>query len=144
MSEIYTINRYVVLIRPSAELITWANTVFPEGALTYQEKMQDENTTVYLIPEMDDLDDAYDWLKDNYLLFLENTLEELYDDPDTWPEVMDWATFESLIDYSIQSTVLDLVSVEEDEEYDDDDYYDDDDEEVDGFPADKDDELDWE
>ena len=140
MSEFYTINRYVLLIRPGVALIEWVNSVYPEAELTYENQMSDENTTVYLIPEMNDLEDAYDWLKDNYLAFFENTLEDLYDEPDDWPEVMDWAAFERMIDFSIQTDILDIVSEEEDDDYRE-EYDDDDDDEVDGFPAE--DDIDW-
>ena len=116
MSEFYTINRYVLLIRPGAAMIDWINSVYPEAKLAYEDCMKDDNTTVYLIPEMNDLEDAFDWLQDNYLAFFENTLEELYDNPDEWPEVMDWDAFERMVDFTIQTEVLDIVSEEEDEE----------------------------
>jgi hypothetical protein len=141
MSEFYGINRYVLLIRPGQSMVNWINKIYPEDAVAYEAGMQDDNTDVYLIPEMDDIEDARQWLEENFLVFFENTLEEWCENVDEWPEKLDWETFEQFFDYSLQSNVLDIVSEEEDEEdadFDDDDADDD----VAGSVADKDD-TDW-
>lgn len=141
MLPLYSINRYVILIRPSAALVDWINGIFPNDPELYEDKMQDDNTDVYLIPSMDSIEDAQEWLKENYLEILENILESWSEDTDDWPEVLDWDAFEKYIDYSIQSNVIDTVSEEEDE--DERGFDDDFDEDVAGFAADKD-EMDWE
>ncbi len=142
MLPFYSINRYVLLVRPSEELVRWVNAVFSDDPIVYEEKMLHDNTSVYLIPEMDSIEDAEDWLKENCLEFLESILEEWCSDTDEWPEKLDWEAFQSLVDYSFQSNIIDVVSEEEDDEdrEDEDDDFDDD---VAGFAADKD-EMDWE
>ncbi|PSR13178.1 MAG: hypothetical protein DA408_08245 [Bacteroidetes bacterium] len=150
MSEFYAINRYVLLIRPSQSMINWINKIYPADPIAYEAGMLDDNTDVYLIPEMDDLEEARQWLENNFLVFFENSLEEWCENMDEWPEKLDWEAFEQFFDYSLQSNVLDIVSEEEDEEYadfdDDDDADDDDDDDADddvaGSVADKDD-ADW-
>lgn len=139
MSDFYTINRYALLIRPSKQMVAWINRLYPEDPVIYAEGMLDDNTDVYLIPELDDLDDAKLWLKDNYLAFLENTLDDWCSDRKLWPTPLDWATYERLIDYTIQANILDIVSEEEDEEYRDSD-----EEEGEGGVAAESDEMDWE
>lgn len=141
MLPFFTINRYALLLRPSEELVKWVNAIFPDDPIVYEQKMLHDNTDIYLIPEMDSIEEAESWLKENYLEILENILEDWCEDTDEWPEKLNWEAFGKLVDYTVQTSIVDVVSAEEDEEerdYDDD--YDDD---VAGFPADKD-ELDWE
>jgi hypothetical protein len=121
MPEFYTINRYVLLIRPSKAMIAWLNEIFPKEPVLYEATMQEDNTDVYLIPEMRDMEQALEWLKINYGSFLENTLDEWCADESLWPDPLDWAAFEYMCDYTIQSNVLDAVSEEDDEEYRDSD-----------------------
>ncbi len=137
MPDLFTINRYILLLRPSEMMITWINSLSPDSPVGYDPVMRDENTDVYLIPEFDHVEEARAWLKDNYLDILENTLEEWTEDTDLWPSSMSWDTFESFLDYTIQANVLDTVSAEMD--YDEDD----EDESGPGFLADED-KVEWE
>jgi len=144
MLPFYSINRYILLTRPSQALVNWVNKIFPDDPISYEDKMLHDNTNVYLIPEMDTIEEAEEWLKENCLEFLENILEEWCTDSDEWPEKLDWIDFQNLIDFTIQSNVMDVISEEEDDDeraFDDDDDFDDD---VAGFAADKDEEIDWE
>lgn len=141
MLPFYTINRYALLLRPSEALVQWVNAIFPDDPIVYEQKMLHDNTDIYLIPEMDSIEEAEVWLKENYLEILENILEDWCEDTDEWPEKLNWEAFEKLVEYTLQANIVDVVSAEEDDderEYDD-DFNDD----VAGFPADKD-ELDWE
>lgn len=121
MPDLYTINRYILLIRPSETMVTWINSLDEASAVGYESDMRDDNTDVYLIPEFDHTDEARAWLKDNYLDILENTLEAWTEDTDEWPDSMSWDTFEAFLDYSIQSSVLDTVPAEMDYDEDDED-----------------------
>lgn len=142
MLPFYTINRYALLLKPSIALVEWVNAVFPDDPIVYEQEMLHDNTDIYLIPEMNSIEDAEDWLKEHFFGFLENVLEDWCENTDEWPEKMDWAAFEKLVDYTFQTNIVDVVSEEEDDDERDDDYEDDDDD-ITGFPADKD-ELDWE
>ncbi|MEL7220102.1 MAG: hypothetical protein AAGJ93_02220 [Bacteroidota bacterium] len=119
MLELYTINRCALLVRPSKAMIDWLNTIFPTHPVSYTEHMEQDNTDVYLIPEVAFLDDAKEWLKINYQPIFESILYDWCADEDLWPSPLDWVTFEQFCDYTIQSNVQDTVSAEEDEEYDD-------------------------
>lgn len=116
MSDFYAINRYVLLVRPSKAMVEWINQIYPDDPVAYEASMKEDNTDVYLIPDMDDMEEALEWLKENFELFLENTLDEWCADESLWPKTLDWAAFERLCDYTLQSNVLDVVSEEEDEE----------------------------
>ena len=116
MSDFFSINRYVLLIRPSQTMVNWINKLYPEDANEYQAIMQDDNTDVYLIPEMEHMVEARLWLQANFLPFFENSLDEWCENLDEWPEKLDWETFEAFFDYSIQSNVVDTISEEEDEQ----------------------------
>ncbi len=138
MPDFYTINRCILLVRPSQNMIDWINSLSTEAPVSYEATMIDDNTDVYLLPEFDEPEEARNWLKENYLDFLESSLEEWCPDADRWPDDMSWAGFEVLLDYTIQTNVVDTVPEEEDEE----DHHD----EIDlnaGSAAEKD-ELDWE
>jgi hypothetical protein len=135
MAEFFTINRYVLLIRPSQHMVAWINAIYPEDAISHEDTMKDDNTDVYLIPESADIEDARIWLEANYLPFFEALLENWCDNVDEWPEDLSWAAFQQFAEYTLQSNVIDTVSEEEDEEYADDN--------ENGFAADSDD-IDWE
>ncbi len=143
MLPFYTINRYALLLKPSQELVKWVNTIFPDDPIVYEPKMLHDNTDIYLIPEMDSVEDAQIWLKEHFLEFFENVLEDWCEDTNEWPEKLDWNAFENLIEYTFQTNIIDVVTEEEDEEERDEEDFDDFDDDVAGFPADKD-ELDWE
>ncbi|MCB0639380.1 MAG: hypothetical protein KDC54_22295 [Lewinella sp.] len=128
MPAFYTINRLALLLRPSAHMTEWLNSLDPEDPIPYDPKPDHDDTDIYLLPEMGSTDDALVWLRQNFLDFFEASLENWCADEDEWPEEMDWPTFERFFDYSIQSEVIDTVSHEEDEalsrDYDDDDDFD--------------------
>ncbi|MEZ4988532.1 MAG: hypothetical protein R2795_26495 [Saprospiraceae bacterium] len=138
MADLFTINRFVLLVRPSQAMVDWINGIYPDDPVPYEDRMAHDNTDVYLIPEMDDIEDAMIWLEANYLPFFESLLEEWCDNVDDWPQDMDWEMFKRYADFTIQTNVLDSVSEEEDEAAFD--AMDDDD--MDGFVADSDD-IDW-
>ncbi|MEM1215534.1 MAG: hypothetical protein AAGJ82_07615 [Bacteroidota bacterium] len=142
MSEIYTINRYALLLRPQQELLDWSNAIYPQDPVQLEDIGSHDGTDVYLIPEMADIEDGEDWLRDNFLVFLESELGNWCSDEKQWPDPLDWGVFIRFFDYSLQSSVIDIVSKEEDEEYED---YDEEDDEpdVEGFPAKGDDEFEW-
>lgn len=121
MTEFYTINRFVLLIRPSEQMVAWINAIYPEDAVAYTDTMKDDNTDVYLIPEMADIEDARIWLEANYLPFFESLLENWCEDVDEWPEDLSWENFLLFADYTFQSNVIDTVPEEEDDDVDADD-----------------------
>ncbi|MCB0592648.1 MAG: hypothetical protein H6557_27995 [Lewinellaceae bacterium] len=128
MHEFYSINRNALVIRPSRALIDWANTVFPEDPVDYDDMDQHDEQDVFLLPEFGTAEETLEWLKENCEELLTFVLDDWCMDKSAWPAPLDWALFERFFQYSIETSVVDTM----DEEYDDADLEDFDDEE--GFP----------
>lgn len=56
------INRYALVVQSKQELLDWVNTIFPEDPVSLR-PLEDDEATVYLIPEFDDLPAARAWLR---------------------------------------------------------------------------------
>jgi hypothetical protein len=120
MSEFFSINRYALIIRPSKAMVEWINATFPDDPpLDYEEMGGDDQLDVFLIPEFTSPEDAREWLQENCRQFLEFELEEWCTDPGRWPKNLDWPLFESFLEYTLQSVVLDTQDEEYDEEFED-------------------------
>lgn len=141
MAEFFTINRYALTLRPSAAMTEWLNGLYPDDQTPYQPKPNHEDTDIYLLPEFEDIEEALEWLEENYLDFFEAALENWCADESEWPEQMDWELFQEFFDFSLQSEVVDTVSRLQDEAFAE-DFEDDEDFDLEGGP-DADDE-DWE
>ncbi|MCB0705132.1 MAG: hypothetical protein KDC34_07470 [Saprospiraceae bacterium] len=111
-----SINRFALIIRAKKPLIAWVNEVFPDDPVDFDALQGHDHLEVFLIPEFPDLEEAQEWLETNYLSFLEYILETWCADSDIWPEIRNWTLFEKLLDYSIESLVIDTVDDEYDEE----------------------------
>ncbi len=105
-------NRYALILTPTKELIEWANSLFPEeeSIIDYSSIQGHDSSDVFLIDEFETVEDAIEWLKENYFMFLEEMLFGWVEDEELWPNDMDWPLFEKFIHYSLQSVVYDISS----------------------------------
>lgn len=115
--ELYEINRFALIIAPTADMIKWVNNLFPDSPEEHQPFGSHDNADVYLLPEFEDIEEAEEWLKENYSRFFEEALIEWTEDEAQWPDDMSWDTFRRFCQYSIQSVVIDTVGEQYDEEY---------------------------
>ncbi len=118
--EFFSINRTALVIRPTAEMIKWVNSVFPEDPITYKPKAEHDDFDIFLLPDFDSPEDAIKWLKKNYLPFLRYALNDWCTDEATWPQPLNWELFEKFLEYSLQTVVVDTMDEEYDEDFDED------------------------
>ena len=79
--------------------------------------MEHDESTVNLIPELDHFEESLEFLKENYLPFMEQELEGWVLDEDAWPDDMSWERFQAFFHISIQSMVFDTMEEPVEKEY---------------------------
>ncbi|MTB50188.1 hypothetical protein [Lewinella sp. W8] len=113
--ELYDINRLPLIITPNEALLHWAIQENPALASEVDPEDPSDLSMVFLIPEFDDLDEAEDWLEENFLSILESLLEEWVPDDSNWPDNLAFNHLEKYADYSFGSVVIDTVDASYDE-----------------------------
>jgi hypothetical protein len=102
------LNRSTVMVRPKQPYLDWAAQLDDSGVLPDP----DDERTVYLIPEYDDEDSAWEILEEIYLEIFERELEGWDEDESTWPQERTFAKFQEWFDIEINSLVEDLCGYE--------------------------------
>ncbi len=91
--ELYDINRAALIISPSQTLLKWAISEQPSLAEEIDLDDPSDLSTVYLLPDFEDIEDADEWIEDNVLPILETLLEEWIPD-DNWQERLEYRQLE--------------------------------------------------
>jgi len=114
--ELYDINRVALIVSPSKALLNWAISETPALAEDVDVDDPSDLSSVYLLPDFDDIEEADDWLEGNFLTVLETLLEEWIPDESLWPERLEFKLFEKYAEYSFSNIVIDTVEPDYDEE----------------------------
>lgn len=104
--EITTLNRAFISIVPKQPYYDWANMVFPDSAPMTPDQQE---ATAYAISDDFAVEDLADVVKPYAPFIFEMELHGVCTDPDTWPTIRDWKTFNSWFHYHVGSMVWDLV-----------------------------------
>jgi hypothetical protein len=102
------LNRSAVMVRPRQPYLDWAAQVDDSGVLP---EASDERT-VYLIPEYDDEDQAWELLEEIYPEIFENELYGWHTDEDAWPQERSFAMFQEWFEIELNAIVEDLCGYE--------------------------------
>ena len=116
--DFYSINRYALITRLTRDMVDWINSVNPEDPIDFDSIDGHDDLDVFLIPEFDSIEEAYEWLQENCEPYLRFTLASWCTDEKAWPQPLNWALFERFLEYSLQSVVVDSVDEEYDDEFD--------------------------
>lgn len=114
--DLYDINRFALIVMPSQALLKWAISEQPELAEEVDVDDSTDLATVYLLPDFEDVEDAEDWVENNFEDLLETLLEEWISDDSLWPERLELSHFEKYADYTISNMVIDTVDADYDSE----------------------------
>lgn len=114
--DLFDINRVALIVTPSEALLKWAISEEPSLAEDIDLEDTSDLSSVYLLPDFNEMDEAEDWLEDHYQTILETLLEEWVPDESVWPERLELAHFEKYADYSFSSIVIDTVDASYDED----------------------------
>ena len=116
MSEI---NRSLIILRPKQPFLDWARSLDDESEDLTLESLNDDST-VYLIPEIWEDFDQEEFLKTCYDILFEEQLEGWCMDEAAWPQQRDLKLFLGWFEVEFHSLVFDLcdepIRLVEDEE----------------------------
>jgi len=104
------INRATMVVRPRQPYVDWADSIDDdEGArLTLEEHREDP--TAYLIPVVDDVEQAEEILVACWPLLFENELESWCTEDEAWPADRTLEMFLDWFDVELHSTVVDIAA----------------------------------
>jgi hypothetical protein len=107
------LNRGVLIVRPKQPYIDWAAQLDDSGVVPDPEGEK----TVYLIPEFESEEEAWEILEDVYAEVFERELDEWHTDESAWPQNRTFEVFKEWFDIELHSVVEDLCAYEiEDDE----------------------------
>jgi hypothetical protein len=104
----YEVNRSTALIRPRAPFLEWLENLpgQPEQPFTLEALQRDCN--VVLIPPLDDLDEAEEFIAERYETLFSAELADWCEDESLWPE-LSLSLFTEWFEVEIHSVLTDLV-----------------------------------
>jgi len=107
-SEIWFLNRGLVILRPREPFVTWVREEDPA-----EDPLDDDTvrafTAAYLIPQFESDEDSREWIRHNATSLFEFTLNEWYTDESMWPKARNWITFQEWFRIEFIDLVWDLV-----------------------------------
>jgi hypothetical protein len=101
------INRNAVIITPKQALLDWVSSKHGKGGSMKLSEDGHDESNVYLIPEMECIEDNLMYLNDNYRIYFEDMLREWVEDKNLWPKKLTWSLFTEWFSFSVQSMVID-------------------------------------
>jgi len=114
-----TINRDAITVSVRKPLIDWINSLDPLNPIQYLDPSAYDESTIYLIEELETEEDFNEWIREHYLELFEEELFGWVTDDSVWPTPLTYELFTEWIQVSYQSVVMDLV-YNEPIEYDED------------------------
>ena len=110
------LNRLAVVVRHKKALYDWLNSVEPENSVDPDED-RDDNGSIYLLSELDMMDEWEPALKKKYKVIFESELWSWIRDDKKWPKDRSWEKFREFFDYFFISGISNMDA--EDEIYSD-------------------------
>lgn len=105
------INRDVLILKPKQDLFDWLQKVFGDELIEEGPALAHDESNVFLIPELDHYEESLEFLKENYMPFMEQKLEGWVIEEEEWPKDLSWEKFQAFFHISIQSMVYDTLEV---------------------------------
>ena len=115
--DLYDINRVALILRPSTKLLSWAISEDPSLAADIDPEETDDLSSVFLLPDFDEMDAAEEWLEANFQSILESLLEEWIPNETAWPEPLSFEHLDQFSDYAFTNIVIDTQDQSYDDEY---------------------------
>lgn len=99
-----TLNRAAVLIKARKPFYDWVRYVDPDFPV-----VEDDEGTIYLIPDQATTPKIESWLKNNYSKIFINELSDYHTDVNDWPQKRTYREFKNWFSVEISSMVVDLL-----------------------------------
>jgi hypothetical protein len=103
--DLPVVNRGALVLRATQAFIEWANSC-GEGPKLALEEMNEDEHTVYLVPEVEYRPDA--WLRQHFRILFEYELASWCTDAACWPEDRSFEAFQRYFTVQFHSMVVDL------------------------------------
>jgi hypothetical protein len=107
-----SINRNAISVSARKPLIDWVNSLDPLNPIQYRKPIAYDDSTIYLIEELETEEDFNEWIRENYLELFEEELFGWVTDDSVWPAPLTYELFADWIQVTFQSVVMDLVDDE--------------------------------
>ncbi|MEI7810790.1 MAG: hypothetical protein WCJ01_00030 [Ignavibacteria bacterium] len=102
-----SVNRHMAIIKPKAPFLHWLTSVSPEDTMLTLEDIR-QDSTGYMIPAHDLLEQDYEFVKSIYPDIFEMQLEEWAVDVELWPAELTFELFKEWFEVYIHSTIIDI------------------------------------
>lgn len=98
-------NRSVIIVKAKQPLFDWLNELYPQDQ---ELSLKDSSSSVYLIKEIDELEDIENWLKENYQDIFYRELSSWHTLEEDYPRDINYLQFLEWFDYEIDASIIDL------------------------------------
>jgi hypothetical protein len=102
------VNRSVLVLKPTARMLDWINSVEVESDTVTLEEAQDM-TNAYLLPDFEDDEEQANYIRFRAKKLFEHELEAWCTDPGKWPSVRNHKTFFAWFRVEVSHMVFDLA-----------------------------------
>lgn len=102
----FAVDRSVAIVQPKAPFLKWIENLPGSGIDITLEQLRTDST-VYLIPDFEDIEEALTSIDHLHQKIFEAELSEWSDDVDTWPKHRTLKLFWEWFDVSLHSIVVD-------------------------------------
>ena len=103
--DLPVVNRGALVLRATQAFVEWANSC-GEGPKLALEELDEDEHTVYLVPEVEHRPDA--WLRQHFRILFEYELASWCTDAACWPEDRSFEAFQRYFTTQFHSMVVDL------------------------------------
>jgi hypothetical protein len=107
--EMKLVNRSVLVLKPTAKMLDWINSVGEESDTVTPEEAQ-EMTNAYLLPDFEDDEEQASFIRFRSKKLFEHELEAWCTDPGKWPTVRNYKAFFEWFRIEVSDMVFDLAT----------------------------------
>lgn len=104
----YAVDRSVAIVRPREPFLDWIKNL-PGSEIDITLEQLRTDSTVYLIPDFDEVEDALAAIDHIYGNIFEAELAEWSEEESTWPQERNLKLFWKWFDVSLHSLVIDIT-----------------------------------
>ncbi len=104
----YSVDRSVVIVKPKEPFLEWIRNL-PGSEIDITLEQLRADSTVYLIPDFDEIEDALEAIDHIYGKIFETELAEWSEEEDTWPQERTLKHFWQWFDVKLHSLVIDAA-----------------------------------
>jgi hypothetical protein len=103
------VNRSVLVLKPTAKMLDWINSVGGEESDPVTLEEAQEMTNAYLLPDFEDDEEQASYIRFRAKKLFEHELEAWCTDPEKWPSVRNHKPFFAWFRVEVSHMVIDLA-----------------------------------